>query len=70
MNLSDDYGRGDDSLKTIEPEEWLRKAMESGFDCVLVTDHNAGGWIDLLKAESKELKALDPKPRWYRELTI
>ena len=44
--------------------------MESGFDCVLVTDHNAGGWIDLLKAESKELKALDPKPRWYRELTI
>lgn len=67
---SDDYGRGDDSLKTIEPEEWLRKAMESGLDCVVVTDHNAGGWIDVLKTKNKELKELDLKPSWYKELTI
>ena len=67
---SNDYGRGDDSLKSIEPEEWLRNAMESGLDCVVVTDHNAGGWIDVLKAKNKDLQDHDPKPSWYRALTI
>lgn len=67
---SDDYGRGDDSLKSIEPEEWLQMAMQSGLDCVAVTDHNSGGWIDGLKAKNKELRERDTKPDWYRELTL
>lgn len=67
---SDDYGRGDESFKSIEPEEWLHIAMESGLDCVVVTDHNSGGWIDVLKAKNKELRGRDTKPDWYRELTI
>lgn len=67
---SDDYGRGDESLKHIEPLEWLQKAMESGIDCVVVTDHNSGGWIDVLKAENEELRDCDTKPGWYRELAI
>ena len=67
---SNDYGRGDESFKSIELEEWLQKAMESGLDCVVVTDHNSGGWIDELKAKNKELRDRDTKPVWYRELTI
>lgn len=67
---SDDYGRGNASHKDTIPEEWLRKAMEAGLDCVVVTDHNTGAWIDTLKAENAELQATNPKPLWYRELTI
>lgn len=67
---SNGYGRGDDSCKRIEPEEWLQKAMESGLDCVVVTDHNTGGWIDQLKTKNDELRNRDPKPDWYKELTI
>jgi len=67
---SDEYGRGDESFKSIEPEEWLQKAMESGLDCVAVTDHNSGGWIDELRAKNKGLRERDTKPGWYRELTI
>lgn len=67
---SNDYGRGEGTLKSIEPEEWLQKAMESGLDCVVVTDHNSGGWIDVLKAKNKALRDRDTKPVWYRELTI
>lgn len=67
---SDNYGHGDESLKKIHPEEWLRKAMESGLDCVVVADHNAGGWIDKLKAKNREIQNKDVKPGWYRDLTI
>ncbi len=67
---SDDYGRGDESFKSIKPEAWLQKAMESGLDCVVVTDHNSGAWIDDLKARNEELRDRDTKPGWYRELTI
>lgn len=68
--VSDDYGRGDESFKSIELEEWLKKAMESGLDCVLITDHNTGGWIDVLKAKNTELRDRDTRPGWYRDLTI
>jgi hypothetical protein len=37
---------------------------------VVVTDHNSGGWIDVLKAKNKELRDRDTKPGWYRELAI
>ncbi|MBU1698497.1 MAG: AAA family ATPase, partial [Proteobacteria bacterium] len=67
---SDDYGHGDESLKKIHTEEWLRKAMESGLDCVVVADHNVGGWIDKLKAKNREIQNKDVKPGWYRDLTI
>ena len=67
---SDDYGRGNDSFKSIELEEWLLSAMESGLDCVVMTDHNSGGWFDELKAKNKELRDRDSKPDWYRDLTI
>jgi len=67
---SGDFGRGDESLKNIHLEDWLQKAMEASLDCVVVTDHNSGGWIDVLKAKNKELQESDDKPEWYKELTI
>ncbi len=67
---SNDYGREDASLKNIPPEEWLQKAMHAGLDCVVLSDHNSGGWIDRLKAKNKELQEQENRPEWFRELTI
>jgi ABC-type lipoprotein export system ATPase subunit len=44
--------------------------MESDLDCVVITDHNSGGWIDVLQAKNKELGDCATKPDWYRELTL
>jgi len=62
---SDDY-----KVKDSVEETWLRHAMHSGLDCVVVTDHNSGNWIDKLRAKNLELCDLETKPEWYRELTI
>ena len=43
-----DY-RGD---KNIRPEDWLLDFMRAGIDCVAVTDHNSGEWIDKRKTRS------------------
>ncbi len=67
---SDDYGRGNGSLKGISPETWLQNAMESGLDCVVISDHNSGDWIDELKSANSTLHDSDKKPEWYRDLTI
>jgi len=67
---SDDYGRGPDqaALKAKTTREWLLDYMQAGFDCVAITDHNSGQWIDPLK---EELAAMDEqKPAGYRPLTL
>ena len=48
---SAEYGKGDnqDTLRQITPEDWLLGFMRAGVDCVAVTDHNSGDWIDKLK---------------------
>lgn len=33
----------------LTPEDWLRRYMDAGIDCVAITDHNTGAWIDRLK---------------------
>lgn len=37
-----DYGRGDQNAKQITPREWLLSFINSGVQCVAVTDHNSG----------------------------
>lgn len=32
------------------PEQWLQAFMDVGIDCVAITDHNGGVWVDVLKA--------------------
>lgn len=63
-----DYGKGDESLKAISPEDWLLLYMRAEIDCVAITDHNTGDWIDKLKAA---LVVLDTtKPVGYRPLHL
>ncbi len=46
-----DYGKGPQQakLKELSPRDWLLGYMRAGVDCVAVTDHNSGEWIDPLK---------------------
>lgn len=41
----------------LTPQTWLLKYMAAYIDCVAVTDHNTGDWIDKLKAAYAEMKA-------------
>lgn len=41
----------------LTPEQWLLKYMAAGIDCVAVTDHNSGAWIDQLKAAYAQMNA-------------
>jgi predicted metal-dependent phosphoesterase TrpH len=67
---SDDYGKGPEqaALKARSPREWLLDFMNAGMDCVAITDHNSGEWIDLLKQELVKLNA--EKPAGYRQMTL
>jgi len=51
-----DYGKGDLTLENITPREWLEKFIEKGIECVAITDHNSGEWINRLKASAEELR--------------
>lgn len=51
-----DYGKGDRELKDIiTPEAWLMEYINNGVECVAVTDHNSGEWIDRLKEAAENL---------------
>jgi ABC-type lipoprotein export system ATPase subunit len=57
----------------LTPETWLLKYMAAEIDCVAVTDHNSGAWIDLLKAAYAAMKALADQgrpPAGFRVLTL
>ena len=63
---SDDFSDKDQ----MEPKLWLKKFMEEKIDCVAITDHNSGGWIDCLKQKLWELEENENKPDWYRPLYL
>ena len=56
---SDDYGKGPDqtALKLRTPREWLLDYMQAGIDCIAITDHNTGEWVDQLKKALSELES-------------
>lgn len=43
--------------RSVTAEEWVDRCLEQALDCVAVTDHNTGEWIDKIKpvAEQKGL---------------
>ena len=49
-------------------ESWLKAFMDEGIDCVAITDHNSGGWIDDLKQVLKDLESNPPE--WYKPLYL
>jgi hypothetical protein len=57
----------------VSPEKWLLKFMAADIDCVAVTDHNSGEWIDPLKAAYNRMKQQADggnPPDGFRELAI
>jgi energy-coupling factor transporter ATP-binding protein EcfA2 len=69
---SSDYGKGprQDFLLKKTPREWLLDYMRADFDCVAVTDHNTGAWIDKLKEALALLQSENPHDPNYRDLLI
>lgn len=65
---STDYGKGDETERDISCEVWLFEYMKKEIDCVAVTDHNTGGWIDELKNKYLEMK--ENQVDGFRELYI
>ena len=56
---SKDTGAWQAAIRTpneLTPQTWLLKYMAAEIDCVAVTDHNTGEWIDRLKAAYAEMK--------------
>lgn len=57
---STDWDKANGGKNPPSPEEWLLEYMRSGIDCVAVTDHNTGGWIDKLKSAYDSLATTMP----------
>lgn len=53
-----DYGKSDSSLKASKTaKDWLLDYIANGIECVAITDHNSGDWIDSLKDAAETLRA-------------
>ena len=67
---SNDYGKGSDQNVLIgrPPRQWVLDYMRSDVDCVAITDHNSGNWIDQVKAELDDLES--ERPEGYRPLYV
>ena len=67
---SKDYGKGSEQafLKQTKPRDWLLDFMRAEVDCVAVTDHNSGEWVDELKQILFELD--QEQPTGYRPLYL
>jgi predicted metal-dependent phosphoesterase TrpH len=67
---SDDYGKGprQAELRQRTPREWLLDYMRAGIDCVAITDHNRGAWIDDLRNALGELD--NEQPDGYRPIYL
>jgi histidinol phosphatase-like PHP family hydrolase len=50
------------------PETWLRQYMAAKIDCVAITDHNSGAWIDELK--NAYAKMTQTSAEGFRELYL
>ena len=53
---------------TLTPQDWLLRYMAAEMDCVAITDHNSGAWIDTLKTAYAQMKA--QPSAGFRELTL
>ena len=65
-----DYGKGPEqaALQERSPRLWLLDHMRAEVDCVAVTDHNTGGWIDRLRKQYEALQL--ERPEGFRELHL
>lgn len=62
-----------DTPDELTPETWLLKYMAAEIDCVAITDHNSGAWVDKLKTAYASMQALADAgqvPAGFRPLTL
>ena len=52
----------------VTPRDWLLGFMRAEVDCVAVTDHNSGAWIDKLKATLTQME--EQRPPDHRPLHL
>ena len=52
---SDDY-KGN---KALNAQDWLKAYRAAGLNCVVITDHNSGAWVDEVKAALAQLRSGD-----------
>ena len=52
----------------ITPESWLIRFMQEGIDCVAITDHNCGNWIDELQKTLEWMR--ESQHQDYRPLVL
>ena len=52
----------------VTHESWLKAFMDKGIDCVAITDHNSGDWIDDLKRALEKIE--NNSPPWYQPLYL
>lgn len=52
----------------LTPENWLLRYMAADIDCVAITDHNSGVWIDRLKEEYARMR--EERPAGFREIQL
>lgn len=65
-----DFGKGShqEELRKITPREWILAWMKAGIDCVSLTDHNSGEWIDQAQ-DALRILADEGNPE-FREITL
>ena len=65
-----DYGNGPEHerLKQLTPRDWLLDYMRAEIDCVAITDHNTGAWIDQAKNELHLME--ENHPQGFRPLYL
>ncbi|MCG9874849.1 MAG: hypothetical protein MH321_08690 [Leptospiraceae bacterium] len=69
---SDDYGKGSNQqqLMNITPKEWLLNFMKAQIDCVAITDHNSGEWVDQLNTAFEEMRNAEKQEADFREMYL
>ena len=62
------WHRVQSSSERVTPERWLQHFMAVGIDCVAITDHNSGAWVDELKAAYETMR--ESRAATFRELHL
>ncbi len=57
-----------DTHEELTPQQWLQYYMDADIDCVAVTDHNSGTWIDALNTAYENMRLADAPG--FRELHL
>ena len=52
----------------LTADQWLQTFMDAGIDCVAITDHNSGAWVDELKSAYELMR--DTGAAGFRELHL